>query len=424
MRRQILFLLVAMFVVLFAQTGVLAQTPEYPLIFGEYGTGLGQFSLPGGIAVDSNGILYVADSYNRRIQRYDGTDWTAWPPSAAGYSLYKPLGVTVDEEDNLFVYVADSYNNRILKLNSDGTLLDGWSLSSTGTKSLNIPFDVAVDGDHNLYVVDTKHNRVLKYNSGGELLAEWGPGGDVQAGFSNPTGVDVDSAGNVYVADSSSNRVVKLNGNGEILAEWGSEGGSPSAEPGQFSLPLDVAIDGFGGVYVSDANNCRIQKFDTNGSYLTHWGTCGYEPGQFHYPTGLAATDSRIYVADTLNCRIQIFGRPYDFGGFLSPISNPPAANTAKAGSAVPVKFSLGGDQGLDIFAAGYPASQEIDCATLHPDSAPLETIETAGDLSYDPVGDQYILTWRTDKAWAGRCRQLIVRLDDGTDHIAYFGFR
>ncbi len=113
------------------------------------------------------------------------------------------------------------------------------------------------------------------------------------------------------------------------------------------------------------------------------------------------------------------------FSGFFSPVDNLPAFNSVKAGAAIPVKFSLNGDQGLDIFAAGYPRSQKINCDT----SAPLDAIEetvTAGasSLSYDPVADRYVYVWKTDKAWAGTCRQLIVRLADLTDHEASFKFR
>jgi len=115
----------------------------------------------------------------------------------------------------------------------------------------------------------------------------------------------------------------------------------------------------------------------------------------------------------------------YSFTGFFSPVNNLPTLNAARAGSAVPVKFSLNGDQGLDIFATGYPRSQRMDCDT----SAPLDTVEetvTAGSssLSYDAVADQYVYVWKTDKAWAGTCRQLMVRLNDLTEHVANFKFK
>ena len=115
----------------------------------------------------------------------------------------------------------------------------------------------------------------------------------------------------------------------------------------------------------------------------------------------------------------------YNFSGFFSPIDNPPTFNQVKAGQAIPVKFSLNGDQGLDILAAGYPASQAIACDS----NAPVNDVEetsTAGSssLSYDPAEDQYTYVWKTPKGWSGTCRQLLVRLEDGAEHTALFQFK
>lgn len=112
----------------------------------------------------------------------------------------------------------------------------------------------------------------------------------------------------------------------------------------------------------------------------------------------------------------------YDFGGFRRPVDPLPTLNVVKAGSAVPVKFSLGGDQGLGILAAGSPTSKVSTCEVAgDPDT--IETTVTAGfsTLSYDAAADQYSYVWKTDKAWAGACRTLTVKLADGTTHQALF---
>jgi hypothetical protein len=113
----------------------------------------------------------------------------------------------------------------------------------------------------------------------------------------------------------------------------------------------------------------------------------------------------------------------YDFAGFFQPVDNPPVCNKVKAGQAIPVKFSLSGNQGLDIFEAGYPKSQPGTCAGSPTDA--LEETMTAGNssLSYDATADQYIYVWKTDKAWAGTARLLTVMLIDGTTHTARFTF-
>ena len=88
------------------------------------------------------------------------------------------------------------------------------------------------------------------------------------------------------------------------------------------------------------------------------------------------------------------------------------------------MKFSLGGSYGLNILAAGSPTSQQLACDSVSTVDAIEETV-TAGSssLSYDPTINQYIYVWKTDKAWASTCRQLIVQLNDGTSHRANFKF-
>ena len=110
----------------------------------------------------------------------------------------------------------------------------------------------------------------------------------------------------------------------------------------------------------------------------------------------------------------------YPFAGFFAPIDNG-AVNLLKAGQGVPLKFSLGGDQGLGILA-GSPTSQPVQCDGSLP-SDPVEETVTAGasSLSYDAATGTYTYTWKTDKAWANTCRQLTVTLSDGTSHSALF---
>jgi hypothetical protein len=115
----------------------------------------------------------------------------------------------------------------------------------------------------------------------------------------------------------------------------------------------------------------------------------------------------------------------YNFAGFLQPVDNPPTLNRVKAGSAVPVKFSLAGNQGLSIFAAGYPLSVRIECSSSAPIDDIAQTVTAGGStLNYDAGSDQYTYVWKTVSTWAGTCRQLMVKLNDGTTHLAYFKFK
>jgi uncharacterized repeat protein (TIGR01451 family) len=115
----------------------------------------------------------------------------------------------------------------------------------------------------------------------------------------------------------------------------------------------------------------------------------------------------------------------YDFTGFFAPIDNLPIVNSMKAGQAAPIKFSLSGNKGLNIFAAGSPSSIQISCQNGDP-VAPVEETLTAGSssLSYSATSDQYIYVWKTEGSWKNTCRQLTVKLNDGSEHFAKFTFK
>jgi hypothetical protein len=107
--------------------------------------------------------------------------------------------------------------------------------------------------------------------------------------------------------------------------------------------------------------------------------------------------------------------------GFLSPIGT--GMNSAKAGQTVPIKFSLGGDFGLAVLAAGYPASQQVDCTTLQPIGG-LEPATAAGGGGLYMQDGKYVFEWKTAKAYSGTCRQFVILLTDNTSHTALFMFK
>ncbi len=142
------------------------------------------------------------------------------------------------------------------------------------------------------------------------------------------------------------------------------------------------------------------------------------------YLITVTATDS-LGQSDSQSFTLTVVDFTFDFTGFFPPVDNPPMVNLVKAGRTVPVKFSLNGDQGLDIFAAGHPASQQIACDG----GAPVDDLEETGTsgnsrLSYDADSDQYNYKWKTEKAWAGTCRKLVVKLSDNIEHVALFQFK
>jgi len=176
-----------------------------------------------------------------------------------------------------------------------------------------------------------------------------------------------------------------------------------------FSGPVTICID-YTGISFSNESNLKLNH---------------YESGVWVDQTISLDTDNNVICASVTSLSpFAIFEAGNQFYGFFQPVDNLPTLNVVRAGSAIPVKFSLNGDQGLDIFAAGYPSSGSIDCDTGVPQDA-IEVTVTAGNssLSYNAATDTYTYTWKTDRAWTG-CRQLVVRLNDGTDHVVNFKFK
>jgi DNA-binding beta-propeller fold protein YncE len=217
--------------------------------FGSHGTANGLFELPGDVAVDSNGTIVVADTFNDRVQRFSPPN--SYLDQTRGFR--RPRGVAVDGSDNF--YVADSDNNRVQEFGPDGTLLRTWS-GINADDSFSNPGDVAVSPAGDVYVADTGHDRVVKFDADGNYVRAWPVAGPEP---SHPSGIDVDAAGNVYVADPGNGDVQKYDPTGDLLVKWGARGHAL----GEFWVesPNDVAVDTSGDVYVSDTYNDRVEKF-------------------------------------------------------------------------------------------------------------------------------------------------------------------
>src|SRR5262249_17333567 len=134
-------------------------------------------------------------------------------------------------------------------------------------------------------------------------------------------------------------------------------------------------------------------------------------------------------VASNTNSMEVTYQVVYDFGagsggGLAPPPPHPPTVNVVNAGRAIPLKFGLGGNQGLAILADGSPTSAQVACDSTAPVDADVSTT-TAGQsgLTYDPTSGLYTYVWKTDSAWAGTCRRLDLRLADGTNHAVLISF-
>lgn len=163
---------------------------------------------------------------------------------------------------------------------------------------------------------------------------------------------------------------------------------------------------------------------DNNGSFETPGQSVNFSAASLVAP---AIVTVKVQVTDAFgNSAVAetTVAVLYNFTGFFQPVDNLPTVNTVKAGQAVPVKFSLNGNHGLNIFAAGYPKIEFTSCTSSTVDE--IESTVTAGNssLSYDVGADQYTYVWKTNKAWAGKCGTLVVKFNDGTTQTALFRFR
>jgi sugar lactone lactonase YvrE len=229
---------------------------------------------PFGVAVDSHGAIYISDSTNNRVRKVgtDGIIQTIAGTGAAGLSgdggparkarLSDPSGLAVDSHGN--VYIADSGNNRVRKISPDGMI-------RTVVSGLNGPHGVAVDAKDTLFIADTFNNLIKRLDPDGAVQTIAGTGkqefsGDegpaTQAGLGAPDSLAIDSQGNIFIADRGNWRVRKITQDGVIHTiagnhERGFSGdGGPALKAPIF--PTSVAVDSRGRVYVTDENRIRV----------------------------------------------------------------------------------------------------------------------------------------------------------------------
>ena len=224
--------------------GVASLEPEGPtvrtegnqIVIGGKGFANGELDTPSDVAFDAAGNIYVADTANNRIQKYDASG--NFLAAAGGFSsdlaLNQPLSLTVADDGTVFV--ADSWNHRIVKLDTSLKLIDEWGaggqVSGGGDPfQLFAPRDIALSPEGNVLISDTGNHRVIEYTPDGEFVRQAGeigaPGDGVT--FTEPVGIDVADNGDVYVADYFNKRVVVLSSALEPkttlpVPDWGSRG--------------------------------------------------------------------------------------------------------------------------------------------------------------------------------------------------------
>ena len=319
-----------------------------------------RLAYPGDVAVDGSGNLYIADSENHRIRRVDpgGTITTVAGTGERGYGgdggpaveaqLNYPTGIAVDSEGAL--YIADRDNHRIRRVDGAGTIT---TLAGTGERGysengspaveaqLNYPGDVAVDGSGNLYIADTWNRMVRRVDAGGIITTVAGNGGRgfgggggpaVRVSLDLPVGVAVDGSGNLYIAESLQHGVHRVDVSGILTriagtGERGYSGDGGPATGARLNGPRGVAVDGSGNLYIADRGNDRIRRVDAGGTITTIAGTGeqGYSGdggpatgARLNTPRGVAVDGlGAVYIAEWGNHRI----RRVDAGGTITTVA-------------------------------------------------------------------------------------------------------
>jgi len=401
--------------------------PNLLCSFGKIGNASGEFNSPSYIVHDSSGNIWVSDTNNDRVQKFDsqgnflfeiGSEQLAVSSEqgkgkgseeqrAKSIEFNKPTGLAIDSQGNL--YVADRNNDRVVIFDSFGKYLREIDGSASLTTSFNKPHGLAISKEQRadsqeqeeyLYVADRNNDRVQKFDKEGNLVLITALAGSptINTGIGFDTlnkpqgviaiaeeqrakspalacksGINSEQRTKLYVTDRNNDRILVFSSTGGFLSVIGSSG----TLQGQFNKPDGVWANSLGYIYIADSNNDRIQKFDKHGNFVMSFAG-------FNKPAGITLDEQgNLYVVDSNNAQVKVFGLP----GTATIVAASPASNSPSPLT----EFKLG-----DFYSFPNPAKYGKN-PTIHfecgiADGVEIRIYDVAGDLihSKELLGNQW----------------------------------
>jgi hypothetical protein len=370
-------------------------------------TNVARFGSPSAVAQDNAGNIYVADRQNHTIRKITPAGIVSTVAGSTGLAgsadgigaaarFNSPNGIAVDSNGNFFV--ADSGNHTIRKITPNGAVttfagLAGVSGSANGpgsTARFFAPFGVMVDPNDTIYVADTLNNTIRMITPAGVVSTLAGKAGvtgsqdknGTAATFNNPISLAMDSSGNIYVADSANHLIRKIAPNAAVTTLAGSPGVPGSADgtndTARFNSPFGVAVDSSDNIYVADTSNDAIRKISLSGVVTTVAGVAGVagsvdgigDQARLSSPTGLTAghgTD--LVVADFSNSTIRrVLG-----GNNVTTLAGTAGGPGSQNGNASAARFNSPAGAALDAAGNIYVADEQNHA---------IRKISPSGDVS------------------------------------------
>ncbi len=278
---------------------------QYLFEFGDEGDLPGQFRSPRALSLGPQGNLYVADTGNNRIQKFNSRGEFLKEVGGFGWATEQfDRPVDICAKTGLDVFIADYNNERIERYDKDFNYISSYYSDESLSEDLQFGFPraVTISNHGELFIIDGENYRILKINSFGEPELSFADYRWAEGKLEGPHQIAITSDDIVYVSDTTDRRIARYDYFGNYYGQLGAEA---------LSAPAGLAVDASDNVWIADEGAHRIVVFDSTGRLLVSWDAEGPSPGAFRRPADIAVRDGLVYVLDAGNCRVQVFEITY-----------------------------------------------------------------------------------------------------------------